>query len=127
MAESEEKLALAAQLERSRAKIARHVTAVRQDLDVPKHLKRSFTDHKPAYIGGAALVGLLLSKLPPRKKKVYVDKKEKGAVKDVKEVEKAGFWIIVLQFLFSALKPALTSLLANQVTNFVKSKARSEG
>jgi hypothetical protein len=122
MAEPDVKLELAADLDRARARLARHFGALRRDFDVPAHLKHSFHENKAAYIGGATLFGLLLSKLPARRKKIYVDRKSKGAVK---EVEKAGLWLILLQFLFNALRPMLTSLIANQVTDFVKSRARS--
>jgi hypothetical protein len=47
---------------------------VRHKLDVPTRAKESFQENKPAWIGGAALVGLLLSKIPARKKTVLVER-----------------------------------------------------
>jgi len=123
MDEPHVKIELAADLDRARARLARNIDALRHDLDVPTHLRRSFSEHKSAYIGGATFFGLLLSKIPARKKKVYVEGKSRGAVK---EVEKAGFWLIVFQFLFNTFRPMLTSLLAKQVTSFVKSRAGGE-
>jgi len=122
MAEPDVKIELAADLDRARARLARNFGALRRDLDVPTHLKHSFHDNKAAYIGGATLFGLLLSKLPTRRKKIYVERKSKAAVK---EVEKAGIWLMLLQVLFKALRPMLTSLISTQVTDFVKSRARS--
>ena len=120
MAEPQLKIELAADLERARARFARNMDALRHDLDLPTRLRQSFRDHKAAYVGGATFLGLLLSKLPARKKKIYVERKSKDAVR---EVEKAGLWVILLQFLFKTFRPMLTSLLADQVTNFVKSRS----
>jgi hypothetical protein len=87
------------------------------------HLKHSFHENKAAYIGGASIFGLLLSKLPVRRKKIYVERKSKDTVR---AAEKAGLWLVILQFLFNACRPMLTSLVAKQVTDFVKSRARHE-
>jgi hypothetical protein len=123
MAEPSVKIELAADLDRARARLARNFDALRRDLDVPTHLKHSFHENKAAYIGGATFFGLLLSKLPPRRKKVYVERKSKGVVA---QTEKAGLWLIVLQFLFKTFRPMLTSLISKQVTDFVKSRAHRE-
>jgi hypothetical protein len=120
MAESEVKIELAAELERARGRLARNFGALRQDLDVAAHLKHSLSEHKTAYIGGATLLGLLLSKLPARKKKVYVERKSKDAVK---EVEKAGIWIVLLQLIFKAFQPMLTSLVSRQLSSYLKARA----
>jgi hypothetical protein len=92
-------------------------------MDVRTHLKASFHQHKAAYIGGATFFGLLLSKLPARKKKVYVERTSKAAVK---EVEKAGIWLVLLQFLFKTFRPMLASLITKQVADYVRSRVRSE-
>jgi hypothetical protein len=122
MAEPDVKLALAAEMERARARLAVNFDALRHDLDVGTHLKHSFHQHKTAYIGGATLFGLILSKLPARKKKVYVERKTREAIKGV---EKAGIWMVILQFLFNAVRPLLTSFVTKQVTEFMHSRARS--
>ena len=119
MAEPDLKTELAAELERARARIAHNTGLLRHDLDVSTHLKESFHQNKAAYIGGATFVGLLLSKLPARKKKIYVE--SKGG-KAVKEAEKAGLWLIILQFLFKTFRPMLLSLVTKGVTEFVKSR-----
>ena len=121
MAEPGIKIELAADLDRARGRLARNFDALRHDLDVGTHLKQSFHENKAAYIGGATLFGLLLSKLPVRRKKIYVERKPKDGIK---EVEKAGLWLILLQFLFKTLRPLLTSLVTRQVTEFVRSRGR---
>jgi CO/xanthine dehydrogenase Mo-binding subunit len=120
MAEPESKIALVASLDRARARLGRNMDALRTDLDVPTHLKRSFGHNKVAYVGGATLFGL--AKLPARRKKIYVERKTNERVK---EVEKAGIWLVVLQFLFNTFRPMLTSLAAKQLTAYVKSRGHS--
>ena len=122
MAESRVKAELAAELDRARAKLARSFDALRHDLDARTRLKQSFHQNKAAYIGGATVFGLLLSRLPLRRKKVYVERKPKDRIK---EAEKAGLWLILLEFAFKTLRPALTTLVTKQVTEFVRSRARS--
>jgi len=124
MAEPRVKTELAADLARARARLAGNFDALRRDVDVPALLKHSFRQNKAAFIGGATLFGLVLSKLPARKKKVYVDRK---AGEGVREIEKAGLWLIVLQFLFKTLRPMLTSLVTKQLSDFLKSRARKGG
>jgi len=127
MAEPHVKIELAAELDRARAGLARNFDALRHDLDVGTRFKSSFHENKAAYIGGASVFGLLLSKLPTRKKKVYVERKSKERLKEVeKEAGKAGVWLIFLQFLFKTLRPLLTSLVTKQVTQFVKARGGSK-
>lgn len=121
MDESSVKVELAADLDRARARIARNYGALRHGLDIGTHFKESFHQNKAAYIGGATFLGLLLSKLPARRKKVYVDRKSKAGIK---QAEKAGFWLVLLQFLFNSLRPMLSSLVAKQVTEFVRSRGQ---
>ena len=121
MAEPRVKIELAADLEKARARLARNFGALRQDLDLGTHFKHSFHENKAAYIGGATVLGLLISKLPARKKKIYIERKPKSGIK---EAEKAGIWLILLDFLFKALRPMLTTLVTKQVTNFVRSRGR---
>ena len=77
---TEEKAALIAEIEAAREKIAGTGASlksagesVRRTFDIPSRAKESFAEHRPAWLGGAALVGLLLSKLPARQKTVFVE------------------------------------------------------
>ncbi|HEX4085679.1 MAG TPA: hypothetical protein VHY22_12255 [Chthoniobacteraceae bacterium] len=121
MVEPNLKSELAAELERARARIAHNAGLLRHDLDVGTHLKQSFHQNKAAYIGGATFLGLLLSKLPARKKKIYVERKSDKAVR---QAEKAGLWLVILQFLFKTFRPMLLSFATRGVTEFVKTRGR---
>jgi len=123
MAEPHVKAELAAELDRARARLARNLDALRSDLDARTRFKQSFHQNKAAYIGGATVFGVLLSMLPARRKKVYVERKPKDRIK---EAEKAGIWLVVLQFVFKTLRPILTTLVSKLVTEFVRSRSRSD-
>ena len=121
MAQQRLKTELAADLDRARARIARSVDSLKYDLDVPRHVKSgvrsSIAHHKVAILGGATFLGLLLGKLPPRKKKVYVDRKSKETIKTA---EKAGLGLIILQFVFKAVRPFLVSLFQKKLGDFAR-------
>jgi hypothetical protein len=123
MAEPHVKAELAAELDRARARLGRNLDALRGDLDARTRFKQSFHQNKAAYIGGATVFGVLLSMLPARRKKVYVERKPKDRIK---EAEKAGIWLVVLQFVFKTLRPILTTLVSKLVTEFVRSRSRSD-
>lgn len=72
MAETTDKQALAAELARARGKITEHSTAIGRNLDVGARLKTSVTSNPYAWYAGAAVVGLLLSKFLPIRRKVVV-------------------------------------------------------
>jgi hypothetical protein len=127
MAEPDVKVELAADLERARARLAGNFGALRQDLDVAAIVKHSFHKNKAAYIGGATFLGLVLSSVSGLGKgRASKGKAAKGS-KEVKAVEKAGLWILLLQFLLKALSPAISSLIETQVTGFIKTKSRGPG
>ena len=75
-----EKAELLAEIAAARAKIASTGTALQASADslrhtfnIPARAKASFANHRSAWLSGAALFGLLLSKLPARKKTVFVE------------------------------------------------------
>src|SRR5438067_11699087 len=109
------KLELAAELDRARAKLARNFDAFRRDIDVPAQLKKSIRENKGAWLGAAAAIGLLLAKIPARKKKIYVDRHTNERVK---KIEKAGLALAVGKMLFSAARPFLTSFATKKMGEF---------
>ena len=117
------KVELSADLDRARARIARNFTALCGDLDVPRHLKSSFTRNKGAFIGGATVLGFLISKLPSRKKKVFIDRKSKERVK---EVEKAGLGLLALKLAMNAAKPALVSFATKKIAEIARARPGGE-
>ncbi len=66
--------AIVAELAAARARLSATGEALRRSLDVSARVKENFQRHRPAWLGGTALVGFLLSKLPARKKTVFVER-----------------------------------------------------
>ena len=70
----QEKHAILAEIAAARDRLSATGEALRRTLDVPGRAQESFQRHRPAWLGGAALVGLVLSKIPSRKKTVFVER-----------------------------------------------------
>ena len=69
-----DKRAIVAELAAARARLSATGDALRRSLNVAARARENFKRHKPAWLSGAAIVGFVLSKLPSRKKTVFVEK-----------------------------------------------------
>jgi hypothetical protein len=69
---SEDKDSITARLEENRQKMAVQVHELKEDYNVQRRLENSVRDHPWSWVGGAALTGFLLSRIPARKKEVYL-------------------------------------------------------
>lgn len=108
MADQARKQVLTADLAAARERFSGYVSALRHDLDVGSRLKSGVSSNPIAWFGGAAVVGLLLSKIPPARRKVVV----KGPAIRNDSAEKAGkaaFLLTALKFALDFAKPALIS------------------
>src|SRR5437763_14142670 len=56
----------------SRDRMAREVSGLRYELDIPRKLKNSFRDQTALWIGALAVAGLLIVVAPARMKKDYI-------------------------------------------------------
>jgi hypothetical protein len=69
-----DKAALLAELAAARTRLSETGSVLRQKLDLPARAREGFSRHRSVWLGGAALLGLILSKLPPRRRTVFVEK-----------------------------------------------------
>jgi hypothetical protein len=122
MADDARKTELTAELARSRELFSHNLRKLGDDLNVPRHVKNSFNHNKTAWIGGAAVFGWILSRLPGRGKKVEQDEKKGGTIK---EAERAGLLFGVAKLLFAAARPAVTALAARKITDFAAQRSTS--
>ena len=65
---------IVAALAAARARISATGEALHHSFDVPARATESFQHHRPAWLSGAAIVGFVLSKLPSRKKTVFIER-----------------------------------------------------
>jgi len=119
MAHVDDKAALVARLDKARSRIAANSRELADDLNVPAKLKKSLQNHRGIWITAAALVGLVIVKIPPRTKKVVVDRKGKRQ-KEIEKVEKAGLFMGAAKIAFDLAKPLLIRLGKNLVLQAIE-------
>ena len=113
MADEFLKKSLIAELDRSRSEFSTETAHLREDLAFGRRLKHNVARSPAVWLGGAVLLGLLLSRVPSRQKKVKI-KTRNGS----EETAQAGLAALVvlptLKFLFSSLQPTLTAWISRQ-------------
>lgn len=122
-----EKAALIAEIEAARARVAESGTDLREEgekfrkrFDIPGRARESFEKNRPAWLGGAALVGLILSKIPARRKTVFVEKAT-GTVLGV--AGKLGAVWTAVKFAGGIAKPFIGEAVAKWVASKVEQKS----
>ncbi len=124
MAEQSGKKALVAELTQSRAQIAGCVVGLRADLDVGKKFRATVNRNRLAWFSGAAVLGLLLSKIPARRSKdqgrasPLVTKKQESA-------GKAALLVAGLKFALDLAKPSLIKWARNRLADRVRGRRDS--
>ena len=113
MANLPDRKELIAELAASRAALSGYSTALRHDFDFGAKLKRNFRVHPAAWIGGAALLGLLLSKLLPARRKVVIHGPAMGS-QPAANAGKAAIALTALKFALDFAKPALLRWLTDR-------------
>jgi hypothetical protein len=103
---------------RSREQLTRDVARVRDELDLPRKIRRSFQRQPAGWIVSLVAVGLVATALLTRKKKVYVDS-SKSAPEAKSRLLQAGFILGVLRIAATLVKPHLEA--------FVSRKMRGQG
>ena len=68
----EDKDFLAGRLEQDRQKMAVQVSELKEDYNIPRRLRSSVRTYPWSWVVSAALIGFLLSRLPARRKEVYL-------------------------------------------------------
>lgn len=106
MAETTDQQTLAAELASARARMTGYASAIRRDLDVGARLKNSVAKNSAAWYAGAAVLGLLLSKIPPMRRKVVAGTPA-FIPSQTRKAGKLAMLLGVLKFAADFAKPAL--------------------
>lgn len=117
MAEEQRKAELTAELALARARLSANLGALRRDLDFPGRVKAAVLKHPAAWVGGATLFGLLLAKLPARRKKVVVTADGKPA--KLARAGKTGLLLGALKIAFDLSRPALAKWAGQRVADYM--------
>src|SRR5947199_1753053 len=104
------------QIARSREDLALRLNRVREEVDLPRKIRRSVRREPVPWIVGAIAVGLLVTAVLSRKKKVIVD--AKGASKTKSTLLEAGFVLGALRVAATLLKPVVMKLVEKKVGSY---------
>ena len=104
------------QIARSREDLALRLNRVREEVDLPRRIRRSVRREPVRWIVGAIAVGLLVTAVLTRKKKVIVD--AKGGTKSKHPLLEAGFVLGALRIAASLLKPVVINLVEKKLRSY---------
>jgi hypothetical protein len=120
MADSQdERKRIIAELARRRVELSEQSLLVRRDLDVGRRMSDSVREHSWVWMSVAAIFGWLLSRLPARKKKIYVQ----AANSEKWKSHHQGFGAQIWKGMWSIAKP----LIVAYVTKRIAEKAKIPG
>jgi hypothetical protein len=107
------------EIARSRDRLTRDLRVFRQEIDIPRKIKRSFQRQTAAWITAAVVVGALLILLPARRKVIKVEAKPRKGGKDSKgKLLEAGFAVGALKFAATVLKPVVVSFVTKKMRGY---------
>ena len=112
-----DKLAIVAELAAARARLSTTGEALRRSLDVTARAKENFKRNKPAWLSGAAIFGFVLSKLPSRKKTVFV---EQTTGKVLGAAGKLGAIFSAARFAMNFARPFFSDLAGGGLAEMMK-------
>ena len=108
---------LKAQIARSREDITHRLGRVREEADVPRKIRRSVRREPVPWIIGAIAVGLLVTAVLTRKKKVIVNAALKGAKTKTALLE-TGFLLGALRIAATLLKPMVVKFVEQRFGHY---------
>jgi hypothetical protein len=104
------------QIAQSREDITRRLSRVREEADLGRKIRRSVKREPVPWIVGAIAVGLLITAVVTRKKKVIVDATRVGKSKG--RLLEAGFVLGALRIAATLLKPVVMNLVEKKFGNY---------
>jgi hypothetical protein len=117
MADSQdERNRIIAELARRRVELSDQSLIVRRNLDVGRRMSESFREHSRIWMSVAAIFGWLLSRLPARKKKIYIQAADSGK----KVSSNGGFLVQIWRGVWSIAKPLVVAYLTKKIAEKVK-------
>jgi hypothetical protein len=107
---------LTEEIERSRQRLGRNFTRLRDELDIPKRLRKSFNRQPAVWIATAVVLGLVLTAISTRKKTIQIDTKKGRRSKN--QLLEAGFLLGTLKVAATLFKPVIVPFLQEKVRQF---------
>jgi hypothetical protein len=100
-----------------RIQVQNEASLLRRKLDMKQHFLESIKNHPWEWASCAAIFGWLLSRIPARKKKIYIDSSSQKPVKHRDKGPLGKLWREVRQF----SKPMVAAYLAKLLAEHAKS------
>ena len=118
MADSQdERKRITAELARKRVELGEQSLLLRRDLDVGRRMSDSFRKHSWGWMSVAAIFGWILSRLPARKKKIYIS--YCGLRQKEERPEKVS-WFRSWKGLWSIVKPLVVAYITKKIAEKAK-------
>jgi len=111
------KAELTQQIARSREDVTLRLNRVREEADLPKKIRRSVRREPLPWIVGAIAVGLIITGIVTRKKKVIVDATRRGS-KTKSVLLETGFVLGALRIAASLLKPVVMKFVEDKFRGY---------
>lgn len=102
------------ELDEARALAGANRRGLAVDLQFGDKIKRNLSRFRGVWLTGALLVGVIISKIPARTKKVVVPRGSKTE-REVKQAGKAGLLLAALKMAFDFGKPFITAWIAKKM------------
>ena len=106
------------ELAQVRSRLATETHLVAEKLNVSRHLATSLHRHSFRWVSVAALFGWVLSRLPARKQRVYIETGRDGEVRRQRTREvgfAAALMAVAWKGIWSIAKPMLTAYLSSRI------------
>jgi hypothetical protein len=115
------------QIARSREDITHRLSRVREEVDFPKKILRSVRREPVPWIVGAIAVGLIVTGIITRNKKVIVDATRRGG-KTKSALLETGFLLGALRVAATLLKPVVVKFVEERFGSYsTRGRSRPQG
>jgi hypothetical protein len=112
---------IVAALTEVRVQVQNEMSHLRRTLNMKQHFLASYKNHPLEWASGAAMVGWLLSRLPARKKRIYIYSSAQKPVKNPAEGPLGKLWKEVWKISKPLIAAYVAKVLAEQKLNYPKS------
>ena len=96
----------------SRERLTRELQGLRYELDFPAKFRRSFRKQTVSWISAAAAVGALIALAPMRKKKIYVNARNRR--KGDKKLMETGLALAAIKLVGNLARPVIMEFVKNR-------------
>lgn len=124
MAQDPDKAELIAELARARSAASANAQLLRRDLDFPTRAKKAFKKSPLPWLGGAALLGLIVARIPRRVKTQKVVTVFPKKETPVETAGKAGLVLGALKIAFDMARPALMKWATQRIADYAATAGR---